>query len=292
MFSHSDKTPKYQKKSISLGLSKKSNNRPHALHLLDNRPKTVAQLKQQAVQSAKQIGQVSPKNNSQRQGPMTSQQPLQLLGWESLGRLNPRRYLPEILGGYTQEQMEENGLVPPSGTTRTQVNWSSSSRSRHARKQRRLKPSMTDGANVATVKLLNKSTGQIVYLTRKNQGYIKGGHNYHSERMLLESIQAEFPPEQFQVLSMYSERSPCDRSGHDCEHTSVPAIMGGSGDVAYSFDYHRDAVDFSRRDSDQSEAESEADYDAYYESDFDPLSGNRKGAGSSSRAQSPRRRRY
>lgn len=33
--------------------------------------------------------------------------PVQMVGWTSLGYLNPRRYIPEIVGGYTKEQMEE-----------------------------------------------------------------------------------------------------------------------------------------------------------------------------------------
>lgn len=37
---------------------------------------------------------------------------VQAVGWESLGPLNPRRYLPTWLGGYTQRQMAENGLRP------------------------------------------------------------------------------------------------------------------------------------------------------------------------------------
>ncbi|MEP2937492.1 MAG: hypothetical protein ABJM06_09160 [Gilvibacter sp.] len=36
---------------------------------------------------------------------------VQTVGWESLGRFNPRRYIPEKFWGYTQEQMIENGLA-------------------------------------------------------------------------------------------------------------------------------------------------------------------------------------
>lgn len=37
---------------------------------------------------------------------------IQAIGWESIGWLNPRRYLPVTLGGYTKSQMVENGLAP------------------------------------------------------------------------------------------------------------------------------------------------------------------------------------
>lgn len=44
---------------------------------------------------------------------------IQAFGWESFGKLNPRRYLPEFLGGYTHEQMIENGLAKSmDGTSR------------------------------------------------------------------------------------------------------------------------------------------------------------------------------
>jgi hypothetical protein len=44
--------------------------------------------------------------------PVSHEPVLQAFGWESLGRANPRRYLPTWLGGYTQPQMAENGLAP------------------------------------------------------------------------------------------------------------------------------------------------------------------------------------
>lgn len=48
---------------------------------------------------------------------------IQALGWETLGVLNPRRYIPEAVGGYTPEQMAENGLVGEQApSTATAVN--------------------------------------------------------------------------------------------------------------------------------------------------------------------------
>lgn len=65
------------------------------MYLEDNRPESVVQAKlKEGINNTNVV---------------------QAIGWETLGPLNPRRYLPEKWYGYTQEQMEENGLAaaPP-----------------------------------------------------------------------------------------------------------------------------------------------------------------------------------
>jgi len=63
-------------------------------YLEDNRPEVVAQRK---------ILKTAASN--------TTKGVVQALGWETLGSLNPRRYLPVSMFGYTPEQMAENGLA-------------------------------------------------------------------------------------------------------------------------------------------------------------------------------------
>ena len=65
-------------------------------YLEDNRPEVVAQRK---------ILKTAASN--------TTKGVVQALGWETLGPLNPRRYLPVSMFGYTPDQMAENGLADP-----------------------------------------------------------------------------------------------------------------------------------------------------------------------------------
>ncbi len=74
----------------------KESNQP-VFQFVDNRPEAVKQRKLQETI-----------NNHGKQDTNV----VQLLGWESLGFLNPRRYLPVPIG-YTHDQMVENGLAAP-----------------------------------------------------------------------------------------------------------------------------------------------------------------------------------
>ena len=165
----------------------------------------------------------------------------------------------------------------------TRVDFKTSSKARFARRQRRRRPKTGKGhisgaANVATLKLRRKSDSKPVYITRKNQGYITGGHCYHSEEMLKRSIEQEFPPSEYDVEGLYTERSPCDRPGHNCAGTSVPEMVSEKQDVSFSVVYGRETQDdttvkFIHEEPSAGENSSESEYSEYYESDFDPLSG-------------------
>ena len=69
------------------------------------KPRQATELQSRAVQSPA----CQRLTNLQRRADQ-SQVVAQAVGWESLGPLNPRRYLPVDWGGYTPEQMAENGL--------------------------------------------------------------------------------------------------------------------------------------------------------------------------------------
>lgn len=100
MFSIQEFSPEHKQKSSFVAANVSRGNR--AMHLVDNRSSSV-------VQRKKREGQGQPEAK-------TGEDVIQRLGWESLGPLNPRRYLPVVMGGYTHEQMMENGLA-------TDKNW-------------------------------------------------------------------------------------------------------------------------------------------------------------------------